>query len=86
MTLYVKKTAHVPDACLIEDLIINLITLMYLHTKITEYQINSYLNVQYAKQKDKAWSPHVSGLLKKGKLADDDVITWSSHNSRKVGA
>jgi hypothetical protein len=46
---------------------------MHLHPKLVKMRSDHYLNVQCAKQKGKAWTPHVSGLLKKGKLADDDI-------------
>ena len=67
-----KSTCKLPDAYLIEDLI-KLIQSDVSAPKISENEIRPYLNVLCAKQKDKAWTPHVSGSLKKGKLADDDI-------------
>lgn len=53
--------------------------------KLVENEIRPDLDVRCAMQKDESWMAHVSRVLNKDKLADDDVITWSGYNSLLAG-
>ena len=75
-----KSTRKLPDAYLIEDLII-LIQSDVSAPKISENEIRPYLNVEWQSRMIQNGRHTFPGyLLKKEKLEDDDVITWSTVN------
>ena len=75
-----KPTPKLPDSYVIHEPV-QLSQRDVFATKLGHSNLRPQIDISDAEYKDEAWLEHVASILKKGTLAESDVITWSGYNS-----